>query len=454
MATTPPLTAEQKLAKAKEFLKKQAERMAELEKKQSELVAEVTKAVKAVNDIAPSLELFKHLDIKKLLSDIESIKAGHTQIVRNIQRNSAFKIPGAEDLAGKVSLIKMITAAKTGGKMWGDTQEWELMKQAKEKAAQVIGTGSDGGWFVPDQVIPDVIASIYRKSVLMDLAGDGATRVSVIDGLSGSSVNIPKFKRGCIAYWQGELDDAIVSAATVGQINMKPKKLNCLTRLSEEQQRFGGFGFENLLRQDMIRAMAEKFDMTILTGKGRNDEPEGIQKLGVQRYWAGGTSNHTVAGTNGAVLDWSGLSNIDLLIAQKDLNKDSSFATISNPAWFTYLSQLRVLNFSGQDPATADYLAGLPPLTLARLAELIGPFGTTTGITAGQTINSIAKYTDVYRGNWAEVMVGRWSGIEVVTEDSFNIVNDSRMVKLRMYADIGIRYKDAIVWCSDAQMMD
>lgn len=432
--------------RVKQILDAQAATLAGLEKSQTEMKAQIDELRKVSKSVEELASAVKSIDTKSIMLEVERLKAGHNATIRNIQRSSAYAIPGAEDLAPKFSLLKAIISAKTNGQKFGDTVEFELMKQARAKASQVMGVDGDGGWFVPDQVIPDVIASIYRKSVLLDLAGDGQTRVSVIDGLSGAKVRIPKFKKGVIAYWQGEFDDATLSKVGTGEISMTPRKINALTRLTEEQQRFAAYGFETMLRNDMVRALAEKVDYTILYGSGQGDQPEGVTKLGINTYTAGSSA------TAHAKLDYAGLSNMDLLIEEADLQEDSTFATISSPAYFRYLANLRVLNYSGQAEEDASFLAGLPPITRARLAEIIGSFDKTTGIASNKNVgDGQAKATDVFRGNWGEVLVGRWSGIEVVTENGYDIVNDSRLVKMRMYMDVGSRYPKAISWCANAK---
>lgn len=442
------LTPEERKARAQEFVKATTQRLAGIEESQKKMTEEVTALAKAVG-------VFKDLDIKKLLNEVEMLKAGQASVIKNIQRGgmSTFNVPGAECLAGKFSLIKAIRSVLSGGKHYGDSEEWALMQEVRKKSAAVIGVDSDGGWFVPDQVIPDVIAAIYTKSVLLDLAGDGQTRVSVIDGLTGGKVRIPKFKSGVIAYWQGEVDESSITKATVGEVNIEPKKLNALTKMSEEQMRFASYGWETLLRRDMVRAISGKIDQAILYGQGNANEPKGVWKFDEkQRYYAETSSTAPPGGTPvGGVLDWTGLSNMDLLIEEADMDMDATFATISSPAYFRYMANLRTLNYSGQAAKDAPYLAGLPPITQARLRDLIGDYGRTTKITSTKSLNSVAKFTDVFRGNWGEVLVGRWSGIEVVTENGYDIINDTRIVKLRLWMDVGCRHEKAIVWCADAQ---
>jgi HK97 family phage major capsid protein len=428
---------------AREVLEEAVKNLAGIEATTEEHTTTIKSISDELTEIKSELEAF---DVKRILSEIERIKAGYDDVTRGIQRATGLTVSGAADYSKDFSLIRAIVSAKTNGKKFGDTQEFELMKQYRERAAQVMGIESDGGWFVSDEIIPEVIGAIYRKSVLVDLQGDGVTRARLITGLTGASVSIPKFNGGAIAYWGGELDAAAVTAAKTGNINMRPRKLNCMIRLSDEMQRFQAFAFETYLRQDMVRSMSQEMDRAMLFGTGGNDEPEGITNLGIQQYIAGGDA------AVHAELDWSGLSEgMDILIEEADLEEDDTFATISAPRYFKRISNLRTLNFSGQDSGQ-PYLAGLPPLTQARLTELIGDFGRTTAIASNKDVgDGASKATDVIRGNFGEMLVGRWGGLEVVTEDGYDITDDSRLVKIRGYADSNIRYEKALVHCPNAK---
>ena len=433
---------------AGEIISAQAKRLATLEESEAKLV-------ERIKQLEDAFEVNNAVDLKALLEQVESLKADNQTVMRNIQRNSltAGIIPGLDGEAKNFSLLKAVRAAKTNGRVFGDSKEFKILQEVREKSANLVGVDSDGGWFIPDEVIPDVIAAIYAKSAFLDLVGDGQTRVTVIDGLSGAKVRIPKFKSGVLAYWQGEIDESDVTKANVGEVNMTPKKLNALTRLTEEQIRWSGYQFENLLRNDMVRAMAAKVDEAIAYGKGNDNQPLGLSRMkNVQRYYAQTDSTTAPTGTvTGGSLDYTGLTNMDLLIEEANIDMDDTHATVSSPAFFTHLSNLRTLNFSGQGESTAPYLAGLPPMTKERLADIIGDFGKTSRINSRKPLNDKAAFTDVFRGNFGEVLVGRWSGLEVVTEDGYDIVNDTRLVKTRMWMDVGCRHEEAITWCADAQ---
>jgi len=431
-----------------------------------------------VKDMATELKNIKNFDSAKFFTEIDRLKANQEQVVKAIANNkSGFYIPGLEDQRKKFSLHRACVAIKyaRSEKDWEQMApfEKEVFDQTKDKAAHVVGIDSQGGYFVPDQVIADVIGAIYTRSIMVDLAGDGQTRVSVIDGLVGIPVKIPKFDGGMIAYWIGEEDSYAESSTKVGNVNMTPKKLGVFTRITDEMRRFQGFGYETLFRNDMIRAVAKKIDWTVLYGTGTDNMPRGVIKLpGLKTFSA---EKHLPVGTGypdavptdsqGGELTFDDLDEMEGILNDQDIDLGSSFAFISAPRYFRRLKKLKILNFSGQTSGQ-PYLLGSPMLTDDKLRSLIGDFGKSTqvkslqlpGATAGWPTTKTAPtgnlYGDVFAGNWSEVLFGRWGGIEIEDDagKGTGFSKDETYIKVRMYADIGHRQDKAVVLAPDVQM--
>ena len=445
----------------------------------SKSVGEVVKDLTAMKEKVDGLE---KLDVAKFIQEFEKLRASHESVIKAIRTSkSGLYIPGIGDEKKKFSLLKAMIAVKTG--KWDQAgYEKEVMDQAaKTKESHVIGIDSQGGFFVPDQVIPEVIGAIYAASVLVSLDGDGVTRVSVLDGLMGIPCKIPKFKSGMIAYFIGEEDDYVESAVKAGNITLTPKKLGVLARITNEMQRFSSFGFENMLRRDFIKAAAKKIDHTVLYGTGTDNMPKGVFNFinaanlaqadrnaypSVQVYKAEDSSlwnGSAVANSAGGELDFDDLMEMQGALEDIAIAPDNTFATIAAPRYFRRLKQLKILNFNGQTTGQ-PYLLGVPMLTDAKLRDLIGDYGKHTqmpsqqkaGASLGWTSTSAAKFGDVAMGNWGEVVFGRWSGIEIEDDGGKGqyFINDETLIKLRMFCDVSMRHEQSIVVCPDAQMKD
>jgi len=442
----------------------------------------VTQVVEDLKALQTKVDGLEGLDLDTFKSEFEKLRASHETVIKCISSNkNGFHIPGLEDEKEKFSLLRAMIAVKTGN--WDKAGfEKEVFEQARAKASHVIGIDSQGGYFVPDQVIPEVIAAIYARSVLVALDGDGQTRVSVLDGLFGIPVKIPKFKSGMIAYWIGEEDDYVESAVKVGNVTMTPKKLGVLARITNEMQRFSGFGFETLLRNDFIKAAAKKIDWSILYGTGTDNMPKGLFNMinatnlaqsdrnaypSVQVYKAENSSlwnGSAITDSDGGELDFDDLMEMQGALEDISIDPDNTFATIAPARYFRRLKQLKILNFTGQTEGQ-PYLVGVPMLTDAKLRDLIGEYAKHTQMPSGQlpgaslnwaSDNGNLKYGDVAMGNWGEMLFGRWSGVEIEDDagKGKHFVSDETLIKLRMFCDIGIRHEQSLVVCPDAQMKD
>lgn len=444
-----------------------------------------------IKALEPLVEGLKDLDLKKVVEEVDKLKAGQETIRKSIKtnRNSRGFVPGLEDADDEqFSILRALNAI--GTKDFGEAgYELEVMKEAKKQAsqntvfnkrAQQIGDDVVGGYFVPDQVMSDVIQAIYTRSVMVNLDGsDGTTRVSILDGLVGANVEIPKFEGGTIAYWVGEENAIAESFADVGNITMNPKKLGVLVRLTEEMRKFGAFGFEALLRNDIVRAAAKKIDESVIYGNGSNHAPRGIMahpevSLFMQQDTALVRAKTTLAavqaGTGefadlpGAEMNFDDLDDMQLLLEEDDIIMDSSFAWISSPRFFRRLRRQKVIHFSGQTTEQA-YLLGTPMITDEQLRASIGDFGTSNQIpttnvpgesSGGQTTETDEKYTDLLGGNWADVLFGRWGGLEISDDAGRGVGFSSGVLnmKLIMYSDINIRQPRSIIVASDVKVRD
>lgn len=422
---------------------------------------------------------FEGLDLKKCLEEVDKIKASQ-ETIRNRIRN--FKggayVPGLEDEGKDFSLIKALTGIRRGEGDWGNvgaSKEKAILDACRQKAAQSIGDDSLGGYFVPDQVIPDVIAAIYTKSVFIALDGEGETVATVIGGLQGGNVRIPKFEGGTVAFWIGEEDAYTESLATVADISMNPKKLGVLVKLTDAMQRFGGFGFEALLRRDITKAAAKKLDLAILQGKGGDNEPRGLvndPNVKIFSAQSGATvANNPTAITAANSGDWTGgevtfdvLDNMDLVLEEDDVDFDSTFRTVAAPRYYKRLKQSKVDHYTSQTTNQA-YLLGMPMLTDKKLQEVIDSFskmnqistvGKPGAIVGAPSASGTLKYSTVVRGNLGDVLIGRWGGIEIEDDRGLGtgFATDHTFIKLRMYADVAIRQPRHLIFSPDAKVRD
>ena len=319
-----------------------------------------------------------------------------------------------------------------------------------------------GGLWVPDQVIADVITPIYFQSAFIALNPEnGQTAISVLDGLVGNPVRIPEFEGGMIAYWVGEEDDYAESKTKSGNITLTPKKLGCMTRMTEELMQLANPQLDAFMRRDMSMAMAKKLDYTCGYGSaGSANVPTGVfNNIKVKKFYAE-TLDETGPGgvtAGGKELTFDGLMEMQGAMEDKDVSFDSSFGIITSKRYIRRLKQAKMDSYAGQTTNQA-YLLGAPYISDTLLRSIIGNYIASSQIATkkmigGSTPGTHDKGTDVLMGNLREIIMGRWAGIQIVNDGGIGqgFVRDQTYIKMRMWADFQVRQAEALRHCPDAR---
>lgn len=420
-----------------------------------------------VTGLQSSFKELKGLDPEKILKEFDELKTEQESLKKAFQtsKKGQFYFPGMEDEADKFKVSKYIKGRITGD--WtGCEYEKEIVKTSMEAyrkdGGHSMGDDQHGGEFVADQLIADVILPAYRRSKFIALDGEGTTRISVMDRMTGGNVKVPKFKGGVVAYWIGEEDDYVKSQVQTGMITANPKKLGVLVQLTESLMKFGSWGFERLLRRDMAKAIANKIDWTIVFGRGTEDMPRGlahqpdVQYLSASKYAASAANylatNKAAASVadffNGGALNLNLLSETRLALQEKDIDV-SDFAHIMSPR--ALLKMRQRLNANGEDVVLDDNA----------LRALIGDFEETTvlqsnlnagaGLFTPEDGTNDGKCSLGVHGNFPELILFRWGGLEFLSDNGLGtgFINDTQFIKARMWSDLGNRSEESFVLTPD-----
>lgn len=161
-------------------------------------------------------------------------------------------------------------------KKWGDDDIVSVMEkeaETRQKSAMAVTSPLDGGFLVPEQFSADVIELLRPASVVRGLVGQTLP-------MPTGTLNIPKITDGSTAYYQGENENATKSALRTGNLKLTWKKLTALVPLSSDLVRFASAGADAIVRNDMVRAIAQRENQAFLRATGSDASPKGL------RYWA------------------------------------------------------------------------------------------------------------------------------------------------------------------------
>ncbi|MCK5017951.1 MAG: phage major capsid protein [Candidatus Peribacteraceae bacterium] len=339
-------------------------------------------------------------------------------------------VPGLEDEKDKFYFTKAISAIVTGD--WSDAGFEKEVFQATKDLSQ--GTGTAGGYVVPTQYIAEIIELLRAKAVVVQA---GATMLS---GLTGSPVEIPRQTGGATAYWTAENAAITSSDQTLGQLSLTPKSCTALTKISNRLVRMSTPSVEAMVRNDITKVLANAIDLAALRGSGVSNEPLGI---------ANTSGIKTVAiGTNGGLFTPVHVSQMEGEL--EDANAlDGKLGFISHGKTKRILKQSRIPQFSGQTDGEYVFL----PMSDAKLKDLLG-YGwlTTSQIPTNLTKGSSTAVSEVYFANWVELLIGQWGGLEIMaskeTSDAF--AKNQTWVRIIQEVDIGVRHAESFCLVNDA----
>jgi HK97 family phage major capsid protein len=142
----------------------------------------------------------------------------------------------------------------------------QVNRQGRDMQATVYGAG---GAVVPTFWLLPVIDLLRNKMVLNRVG------VKTLGGLTGNVI-IPRLEAPSTAYSAGEIAALTASQLTLGQIAMAPHRVGNTVNYSKQLVFQSSPDIEGLIRDDMMKVLALKWDILGLNGNGSNDEPLGI----------------------------------------------------------------------------------------------------------------------------------------------------------------------------------
>ena len=115
----------------------------------------------------------------------------------------------------------------------------------------------------------NILAPIYQNLVMAKAGAQFMT------GLVGN-VSVPTYS-GATVGWKGEVDAAADGAGTFAEVELSPKRLTAYIDVSKQFLNQDSVSAEALLKNDIVRAISNKLEATILgADKGDTTKPEGL----------------------------------------------------------------------------------------------------------------------------------------------------------------------------------
>lgn len=312
--------------------------------------------------------------------------------------------------------------------------EYEVGKETRKKAIDTGTAGAGGGYLIPQEYLAAEFVDLLRANLVVVAAG-----ARMVTGLTGAPARVPGQLTASTPYWVAQNATITKSNPTFGEVTMTPKTMGMRAQISNLSLLMENPDVEALVRQDFASVAALEIDRVALRGAG-TAEPLGITN----------TPNiPTIAmGAAGGAFTWD--SGVDFEGKLEDATAlKGSLAYIMSAKVKRLLKKTRIPQFSGD---TAGQYIVPPILSDAIMRDMLGyAFHTSTQIPTDLTKTSGANLSEIYFGNWNDLIIGMWGAVEILAS---NIGGDawaqgSVEIRLMQNLDVLVRRLASFVIATD-----
>lgn len=344
-------------------------------------------------------------------SFLRAINALANPTDRAAQQAAAFEFEASEAQAKKLG------RASRGLTLPQDVVQRDLTTStatSTSKAGNLIQTDLLSGSFI----------DVLRNAMILPRLG-----ATFLTGLQGN-VDIPKKTVASTAYWVAEQTAPTEGAITFGKVSMSPNTLGAYVDYSRRLMLQSSLDIEALVRNDLATSIAVELDRVALAGTGTN-VPTGV-------LYQSGIGSVTL-GTNGGAPTWAMIVNLVREVAI-DNALNGALAFVTNP---------KVVAKMRQTPRQSSGVEG--NFLLEEEMSLLGyPVVVSNQIPSNLTKGSASGVCSAMMfGNWRDLMVGMWSGIDLMVDPYTGSNKGDVRVVAFVDTDCDVRYAESFAECNE-----
>lgn len=265
------------------------------------------------------------------------------------------------------------------------------------------GTASEGGALVATNLLAGNFIDELRNQLAVLQSG-----ASMMSGLIGN-VSIPKQTGGGDHQWLPEGGNVDDSKMTLGTVTMSPKTVASSIPMTRRLLLQSSPDIERVVRADLVTRIALAVDAAALNGDDSPDAPTGLREL-----------------IEGTALDWEG--NLPTFKEMVELE-----------------TRVRAANAEGRslgyiyDSGMSGHLKTLPLQS-----------GAPVFVESGDRVNGYGRVRsnqvasgDVFFGNWSDLMIGMWSGLDIRIDTWTLAASDGLVLRAFQDVDVAVRHVEA-----------
>lgn len=397
-------------------------------------------------------------EIQNIDTDIELAEASEAEEARKAQTvqraKPARKSPEAQ-VTERYSFMRAISMAASGKQLDGIegemAQEAEkefrasgitptgnlfipsmLTKRGMERRDMSAGTTTAGGYTVPTMT-ESVIPFLDPRLAVIQA---GAT---LLTGLTGN-LDFPRNDAAATAVWEGENDANAETSPTFDRIQMSPNRLGAFTDISKQLMVQSSIDVENFVRNRLNEAVNRALDYALINGDGSTIPITGILNTS-------GIGSVAI-GATGGVPTWAHIVGLETEVAIDN-------ADFGQLAYLTTPGIRGKLKTTEKASNTAQFVwqDGPAPANGLRVDALNGYRAfVSTQVPSNLTKSTGSNLHAIIFGNFSELMVGQWAGLDVVVDPYSSSKNALVTIVVNSWWDAALRHAASFSAIKDAAL--
>ena len=374
------------------------------------------------NALAGTIERFekqRSLNAATTFSAKEKEEAGQYSFSRAIMGALNGKLDGLEAEMHQEGLRE---AQNSGLTLEGNLSiPYHVLANKRTQTAMNITTSTQG-----KETVPTELRSLIE--ILRDRLNLTQMGASFMTGLSGN-ISFPRQTASTTASWKAEITNADSTFILFDNVDMKPNKLTAHTAYSKQLLIQSSVDIENLVRNDIALRIAHALETAGVNGSGSSNQPRGILNTsGI---------GSVVGGTNGGNFTWAHAVQLENALEVANADR-GTMAYYMNPKIRAYAkTAVKDTNQGGFILESDGTMNGYRVFT----SNLIPG-----NLTKGNRNGACA----VLFGNWADMMIGQWGGLDILVDP----YTSGKAGMVNVYAvsfwDVAVRHAKSFAAMKDA----
>ena len=303
-----------------------------------------------------------------------------------------------------------------------------------EKRDMTAGTSTAGGNTIPT-ILGDLIPFLDPRLAVIQA---GAT---LLTGLTGN-LDFPRNDAAATATWETENSANDETSPTFDKISMSPNRLGAFTDISKQLLVQSSVDIENFVRNRLSEAVNRALDYALINGDNSAQPFYGILNT------AGIGS--VAIGTDGGPLTYKHIIDLETELA----TDNADFGTL---AYLTTPGVRGFLKNTEKASGTAQFVwsDGAPPVGQQGIrTDLLNGYRAyvSTQVPSNLTKGNGTGLHSVIFGNFAELLIGQWAGLDVVVDPYSSSKNALVTIVVNSWWDAAVRHAQSFAAIKDADI--